>query len=57
MTGSLEMTLAELAEVPAAVEPLTAIELRLVLLASGGDTLSPDLIYATGLTMATKKME
>ncbi|EPZ3701347.1 hypothetical protein ACXLUX_004351 [Salmonella enterica subsp. enterica serovar Kiambu] len=57
MVGFLEMTPAELAEVPTVAEPLTAIELRSVLLALGGDTFGPDSIYATGLTTATEKME
>ena len=57
MVGFLEMTLAELAEVPTAAEPLTAIELRSVLLALGGDTFGPDSIYDNGLTTATEKME
>ena len=57
MVGFLEMTPAELAEVPTAAEPLTAIELRSVLLALGGDTFGPDSIYANGLTTATEKME
>ncbi|KHD71740.1 hypothetical protein PK69_01360 [Xanthomonas phaseoli pv. phaseoli] len=56
MVGFLEMTPAELAEVPTAAE-LTAIELRSVLLALGGDTFGPDSIYANGLTTATEKME
>lgn len=38
MVGFLDMTPAELAEVPTAAEPLTAIELRSVLLALGGVT-------------------
>ncbi|EGJ4291084.1 hypothetical protein IM027_002357 [Salmonella enterica] len=57
MVGFLEMTPAELAEVPTAAEPLTAIELRSVLLALGGDTFGPDSIYANGLSTATEKME
>lgn len=57
MVGFLDMTPTELAEVPTTTEPLTAIELRSVLLALGGDTFGVDTIYANGLTTATEKME
>ena len=57
MIGFLEMTPEELAALPDTIVPLTAIELRSVLLALDGDTFAPDSIYDVGLRSADDKLE
>ncbi len=57
MVSFLDMTPAELAERPEIIEPFTAIELRSILLALGGDTFAPNSIYDNGLTNGTEKLE
>lgn len=57
MIGFLEMTPDELATVPDTVLPLTAIELRSILLALDGDTFEADSIYGVGLRSADDKLE
>lgn len=57
MVSFLEMTPAELAELPDTIEPLTAVELRALVLALDGDTFAPDSIYDKGMTSATDKLD
>ncbi|NIE78376.1 hypothetical protein F3J45_28520 [Pantoea sp. Ap-967] len=57
MIGFLEMTPDELATLPDTVLPLTAIELRSILLALDGDTFEADSIYGVGLRSADDKLE
>ncbi|EFH6694728.1 hypothetical protein GNY16_20270 [Escherichia coli] len=57
MVGFLEMTPDELATLPDTVLPLTAIELRSILLALDGDTFEADSIYGVGLKTADDKLE
>ncbi len=57
MIGFLEMTPDELATLPDTVLPLTAIELRSILLALDGDTFDADSIYGVGLRSADDKLE
>lgn len=56
MVSFLEMTPAELDELPDTIEPLTAVELRALVLALDGDTFAPDSIYDKGVTSATDKL-
>lgn len=51
------MTPAELAELPDAIEPLTAVELRSVLLTLRGDTFAPCSMYDVALNTALDKMD
>lgn len=57
MIGFLEMTPDELATLPDTIVPLTAIELRSILLALDGDTFADDSIYGVGLKTADDKLE
>lgn len=57
MIGFLEMTPDELATLPDTIVPLTAIELRSILLALDGDTFAADSIYGVGLKTADDKLE
>lgn len=57
MVSFLDMAPAELDELPDTIEPLTAVELRSLVLALDGDTFAPGSLYAQGLATATGKLD
>lgn len=57
MVSFLDMTPAELDELPDTIEPLTAVELRSLALALEGDTFAPGSLYDHGLATATGKVD
>ncbi|EIE9938022.1 hypothetical protein [Pseudomonas yamanorum] len=57
MVSFLDMTPAELDELPDTIEPLTAVELRSLVLALEGDTFAPESLYDHGLATATGKLD
>ncbi|EKS4072478.1 hypothetical protein QB142_004521 [Salmonella enterica] len=57
MVSFLNMTPAELDELPDTIEPLTAVELRSLVLALDGDTFAPGSLYDKGMASATGKLD
>ncbi|EDL4521526.1 hypothetical protein CTQ51_13495 [Salmonella enterica subsp. enterica serovar Infantis] len=57
MVSFLEMSPAELDELPDTIEPLTLVELRSLVLALDGDTFAPGSLYDKGLASATGKLD